>query len=57
VAVASLASWLSARGLAALGCPVIVQALAVFVIVSLTWLPWLLPYLRILVAKLRARLA
>jgi len=57
VAVASLAGWLSARGLAAVGCPVIVQALAVFIAVSLVWLPWLLPYLRTLKTKLQARFA
>jgi hypothetical protein len=55
--VASLAGWLSARGLEALGFHVIVQALAVFVAVSLVWLPWLSPYLRTVLAKLRTRFA
>jgi O-antigen/teichoic acid export membrane protein len=57
LAVASVAGWLSARGLDALGCPVIVQALAVFVAVSLVWLPWLAPYLRVVLAKLQTRFA
>jgi len=57
VAVASLAGWLSARGLDALGYPVFVQALAVFGVVSLVWLPWLLPYLRTMATKFQARFA
>lgn len=57
VAVASLAGWLSARGLDALGYPAVVQALAVFVVVSLVWLPWLSRYLRTLGTKLQARFA
>jgi len=57
VAVSSLAGWLAARGLEALGCPVIVQALAVFVAVSLVWLPWLRPYLNMALDKVRGRLA
>jgi O-antigen/teichoic acid export membrane protein len=57
VAGSSLAGWLSARALDALGCPVFVQAIAVFLAVSLVWLPWLFPYLGKLTAKLRARFA
>jgi O-antigen/teichoic acid export membrane protein len=57
VAVSSLAGWLSARGLDALGYPVFVQAIAVFLSVTLLWLPWLLPYLRAVAAKLSARFA
>jgi O-antigen/teichoic acid export membrane protein len=57
LAVASLASWLSARGLEALGCPVFVQALAVFVVVTLVWLRWLMPYLRTVLHKIQGRSA
>jgi O-antigen/teichoic acid export membrane protein len=57
LAVASLAGWLSTRGLSALGWPVFLQALAVFIVVSLVWLPWLLPYLRTVVTKVQARFA
>lgn len=57
VAAASLAGWLSARGLEALDYPVVVQALAVFVAVSIVWLPSLRPYLRTVVEKLRSRFA
>jgi O-antigen/teichoic acid export membrane protein len=57
LAVASLAGWLGARGVATLGGNVFLQAPAVFVAVSLVWLPWLLPYLRTVQQKVRGRLA
>jgi O-antigen/teichoic acid export membrane protein len=57
VAVASLTAWLTARGLAALHCPVLLQAFGVFVAVSLVWLRWLSPYLRTGLDKVRGRFA
>ncbi len=56
VAASSLAAWFSALGLGSLGYPPLVQAPVVFLVVSLSWLPWLKPYLATLVAKVRARL-
>jgi len=56
LAAASFVAWVSARALDTLGCPVFVQALAVFVVVTLVWLPWLLPYLRTVAEKVRNRL-
>ncbi len=57
LAVASLLGWLSTQALEAAGSHVITQALAVFVVVTLAWLPWLLPYIRMVLDKVRARLA
>ena len=57
VAVSSLSGWLAARGLEALGCPVFVQAIAVFLAATITWLPWLRPYLKTALDKVRGRLA
>jgi O-antigen/teichoic acid export membrane protein len=54
---AAAAGWLSARGLGMLGLPNFVQAIAVFIVVTLVWLPWLLPYLRTVGEKVRGRLA
>ena len=56
VAVASVAGWAAAWGLRALGCPTILQASAVFVAVTLAWLPWLKPYLGTALEKIRGRL-
>jgi O-antigen/teichoic acid export membrane protein len=57
VAGSSLAAWFSARMVAALGLHTMVQALAVFVVATLCWLPWLWPYLTIVGQKLRGRFA
>jgi hypothetical protein len=57
VAVASLAGWFAASAVARLGSPVFGQAIAVFVAVSLVWLPWLARYLRTVVAKVQQRFA
>ena len=40
-----------------MGCPVFVQALAVFVVVTLVWLRWLMPYLRTVMQKIQGRFA
>jgi O-antigen/teichoic acid export membrane protein len=57
VAGSSAASWFVARLLEGAGMHTIVQALAVFVVATLCWLPWLWPYLAVLGQKLRRRRA
>jgi hypothetical protein len=39
------------------GIHVVLQALAVFVVTTVVWLPWLWPYLQDLLRRVRARLA
>ena len=55
VAVAALAGYGCVQLLSGEGVHVVLQCLAVFVVVTLIWLPWLLPYLRDAVARLRQR--
>jgi hypothetical protein len=55
VAVSSFAAWCGARLLEGMGMHTAVQALGVFVIATLCWLPWLLPYLGMVVQRLRRR--
>lgn len=45
VAASSLVGWYTTRALDASGVHVVLQALAVFVVVTLCWLPWLWRYL------------
>lgn len=55
VAVASFAAWFGARLLEGMGMHTIVQALGVFVIATVCWLPWLLPYFGMAFERLRRR--
>jgi O-antigen/teichoic acid export membrane protein len=57
VAVASLAAHYTVEVLAARGLPPILQALAVFLIVSAIWARWLFPYVGQTLRKVRARRA
>jgi hypothetical protein len=57
VAASSVVGWLAARGVAAMGLHTLMQALAVFVAVTLCWLPWLGRYLVVVGQKLRGRYA
>jgi O-antigen/teichoic acid export membrane protein len=55
VAVASIAGHYTVEFLAARGVPALLQALAVFVVVSVVWARWLLPYVGQALRKVRAR--
>jgi hypothetical protein len=55
VAVSSFAAWFGARLLESMGVHTVVQALGVFVIATLCWLPWLVPYFGMVVERLRRR--
>jgi O-antigen/teichoic acid export membrane protein len=57
VLVSSLASKLTVDFLAARGVPVILQALVVFLLATLIWSPWLLPYARDMWSRVAARRA
>lgn len=53
VAVAAVAGYITVKFLSSHGVHVALQCLAVFVLVTLIWLPWQLPYLKIVIAKVR----
>jgi O-antigen/teichoic acid export membrane protein len=58
VVIASSLSSLFALGrMQAAGVHVVLQALAVFLITTLVWLPWLLPYLKDLLRRVKGRFA
>jgi O-antigen/teichoic acid export membrane protein len=57
VAVASIAAHYTVEVLAGRGAPALLQAFAVFVIVSVVWAPWLFPYAGQALRKVRGRRA
>lgn len=57
VAVASAASLFVLRQLQSRGAPVVLQALGVFVVATLIWMPWLWPYLHDVLKRLERRFA
>jgi len=57
VAGSSLCSLFTLHQLQARGVHVVLQALGVFVVTTLLWFPWLLPYLRDALRRLGDRFA